>query len=182
MIVDVALYGTVQPVLWRTVGPEVERLAKDPGLAFVPNEEKALWVRDPGQPSAAYPTVASFMKQYGAAGGKILSSTDGNERSNIVPGLGLHVVMQGIANMGVPAMTVIQGATLWPAKRWASTRITAAWRSAKSRTSSSSRAILGPVEGGATQPAGMHRRPNATVIMKRCTKAVIVMLEASFCR
>ena len=25
------------------------------------------------------------------------------------------------------------------------------------------------VEGGATQPAGMHRRPNATVIMKRCT-------------
>ena len=116
VIVDVALYGTVQPMLWRTVGPEVERLAKDPGLAFVPNEEKALWVKDPGQPGAAYPTVASFMKQYGAAGGKILSSTDGNERSNIVPGLGLHVVMQGIANMGVPAMTVIQGATLWPAE------------------------------------------------------------------
>ena len=30
--------------------------------------------------------------------------------------------------------------------------------------------ILSIFEGGATQPAGMHRRPNATVIMKRGTK------------
>ncbi|MBI2828764.1 MAG: nitrate/nitrite transporter NrtS [Acidobacteria bacterium] len=29
--------------------------------------------------------------------------------------------------------------------------------------------IPGVFEGGATQPAGMHRQPNATVIMKRST-------------
>jgi imidazolonepropionase-like amidohydrolase len=116
VIVDIALYNWVQPVLWGKVGPEIEGLAKDPGLAFVPNEEKALWVKDPGKPNEAYETVASFVTQYIAAGGRILSSTDGNERSDIVPGLGLHVVMQGIAHMGVPAMQVIQGATLWAAE------------------------------------------------------------------
>src|SRR5438874_1384082 len=30
--------------------------------------------------------------------------------------------------------------------------------------------IAGLFEGGATQPGGMHRRPNATVIVKRSTK------------
>ena len=116
VIVDVALYDWVQPVLWRAVRPEVERLAGDPGLAFVPNEEKALWVKDPGQPNQAYETVALFLRQYAWAGGRILVSTDGNERSNIIPGLGLHVVMQGIINMGIPAMTAIQASTLWPAQ------------------------------------------------------------------
>ena len=116
VIVDVALYRWVTPMLWRDVGPEIERLTQDPGLAFVPAEEKAQWLREPGQPNEAYGTVSSFLTQYAAAGGKILVSTDGNRRSNIVPGLGLHVVMQGIANMGIPPMTVIQAATLWPAE------------------------------------------------------------------
>ncbi len=116
VIVDVALYDWVQPMLWPAVRPEVERLATDPGLAFVPNDEKALWMREPGQPNEAYDTVAAFLRQYAAAGGRILVSTDGNERSNIVPGLGLHVVMQGITKMGVPAMTAIQASTLWPAQ------------------------------------------------------------------
>ena len=116
VIVDVALYNWVQPVLWRALRPEVERLARDPGLAFVPDEEKALWVKDPGQPNEAYDTVAAFLRQYAGAGGRILVSTDGNERSNIVPGVGLHVVMQGITKMGIPAMTAIQAATLWPAQ------------------------------------------------------------------
>ena len=116
VIVDVALYNWVQPMVWRTVGPEVGRLANDPGLAFVPSDERALWVKDPGQPNEAYPKVASFLKQYAAAGGKLLVSTDGNERSNIVPGLGLHIVMQGITSMGVSAMQAIQASTLWPAE------------------------------------------------------------------
>ena len=116
VIVDVALYGWAAPVLWRTVGPEIQRLADNPGTAFVPAEEKALWVKSSGQPIESYKTVASFLTQYVNAGGKILVSTDGNEKSNIVPGLGLHVVMQGIANIGIPPMTVIQSATLWPAQ------------------------------------------------------------------
>ncbi len=116
VIVDVALYNWVQPGLWRSVRPEVERLARDPSLAFVPAEEKALWVKDPGPPNEAYDIVASFLRQYVAAGGRILVSTDGNERSNIVPGLGLHLVMQGITAMGVSAMTAIKAATLWPAE------------------------------------------------------------------
>ncbi|MGE0449962.1 MAG: amidohydrolase family protein [Vicinamibacterales bacterium] len=116
VIVDVALYNWVQPVIWPAVRAEVERLAKDPGLAFVPGEEKAAWVREPGPPSEAYKIVVAFLQQYVAAGGKILVSTDGIERSAIVPGLGLHVVMQGVEKMGIPAMTVIQAATLWPAQ------------------------------------------------------------------
>lgn len=116
VIVDVALYNWVQPVIWNAVRPEIERLAKDPALTFVPDEEKAAWVKQPGPPSDAYKTLVAFMNQYSNAGGKLLISTDGIERSAIIPGLGLHIVMQGVANMGVPTMKIIQGSTLWPAE------------------------------------------------------------------
>ena len=40
VIVDIALYGWVPREIWRAARPEIERLANDPGLAFVPAEEK----------------------------------------------------------------------------------------------------------------------------------------------
>jgi imidazolonepropionase-like amidohydrolase len=116
VIVDIALYGWVPREIWRAARPELERLANDPGLAFVPAADKEAWVRDPGEPRVGAETVASFMRQYVAAGGKLLTSSDGVENSPIVPGFAQHLIMQGITVMGVPPMAAIQGSTLWPAE------------------------------------------------------------------
>ncbi len=116
VIVDIALYGWVPREIWRTARPELERLANDPGLAFVPAAEKKAWVTDPGAPRAGAETVAAFMKQYVTAGGKLLVSSDGVDNSPIVPGFAQHLIMQGMTVMGVPAMATIQGSTLWPAE------------------------------------------------------------------
>jgi cytosine/adenosine deaminase-related metal-dependent hydrolase len=116
VIVDIALYNWVPPAIWRAARPELERLAKDPGLAFVPEAEKKAWVTDPGGPRPGSETVSSFMRQYIASGGKLLVSSDGVENSPIVPGFAQHLIMQGMVTMGVPAMATIQGSTLWPAE------------------------------------------------------------------
>ena len=116
VIVDIALYGWVPRDIRRAAQPELERLAKDPGLAFVPDAEKKAWVADPGPPRPGTETVAAFMRQYVAAGGKLLVSSDGVENSPIVPGFAQHLIMQGMTAMGVPAMATIQGSTLWPAE------------------------------------------------------------------
>jgi imidazolonepropionase-like amidohydrolase len=116
VIVDIALYGWVPRDIWRAARPELERLANDPGLAFVPAEEKKAWVTDPGAQRAGTEIVAAFMKQYVAAGGKLLVSSDGVDNSPIVPGFAQHLIMQGVTVMGVPAMAAIQGSTLWPAE------------------------------------------------------------------
>jgi hypothetical protein len=116
VIVDIALYGWVPREIWRAARPELERLANDPGLAFVPDAEKKAWVADPGEPRRGAETVASFMKQYVAAGGKLLVSSDGVDNSPIVPGFAQHLIMQGMTTMGVPALATIQGSTLWPAE------------------------------------------------------------------
>ena len=115
VIVDIALYGWVPRDIWRSAKPELDKLANDPGLAFVPAGEKQAWVRDPGAPRAGADTVAAFMKQYVAAGGKLLVSSDGVDNSPIVPGFAQHLIMQGMVAMGVPAMATIQGSTLWAA-------------------------------------------------------------------
>ncbi len=116
VIVDIALYGWVPRETWRAARPELERLANDPGLAFVPAAEKKAWIADPGAPRSGTETVAAFMKQYVAAGGKLLVSSDGVENSPIVPGFAQHLIMQGMTVMGVPVMATIQGSTLWPAE------------------------------------------------------------------
>src|SRR5262245_25334533 len=114
VIVDIALYGWVPRAIWRAARPELARLANDPGLAFVPDAEKKAWVADPGNPRPGSEIVSSFMRQYAAAGGKLLVSSDGVEKSPIVPGFAQHLIMQGMATIGIPAMTAIQGSTLWP--------------------------------------------------------------------
>jgi imidazolonepropionase-like amidohydrolase len=116
VIVDIALYGWVPREIWRAARPELERLARNPGLAFVPDGEIEAWVRDPGEPRVGSETVASFMRQYIRAGGKLLVSSDGVDNSPIVPGFAQHLIMQGMTVMGVPPMATIQGSTLWPAE------------------------------------------------------------------
>ena len=116
VIVDIALYGWVPREVWRAALPELEALASQPGLGFVPEAEKQAWVRDPGEPRAGQETVGSFMRQYIRAGGKLLISSDGVENSPIVPGYAQHLIMQGVTVMGVPPMAAIQGSTLWPAE------------------------------------------------------------------
>jgi hypothetical protein len=116
VIVDIALYGWVPREIWRAARPEIEQLANDPGLAFIPDTEKEAWVRDPGEPRQGSETVAQFMMQYVEAGGKITVSSDGVENSPIVPGFAQHLIMQGIVEMGVSPMAAIQASTLWPAE------------------------------------------------------------------
>src|SRR5262245_9387220 len=116
VIVDIALYGWVPRSVWHAARPELARLANDPGLAFVPDAEKKAWVADPGNPRPGSEIVSSFMRQYAVAGGKLLVSSDGVENSPIVPGFAQHLIMQGMATIGIPAMTAIQGSTLWPAE------------------------------------------------------------------
>lgn len=116
VIVDVALYGWVPREIWRAARPELEQLANDPRLGFVPPEEKEAWVRDPGEPRQGTETVAAFLNQYVTAGGKITVSSDGVDNSPIVPGYAQHLIMRGIVEMGVPPMAAIQASTLWPAE------------------------------------------------------------------
>jgi len=76
---------------------------------------KAEWLRAPGTPRAGYENIAEFLKKYSAAGGKILVSSDARV-GRIVPGLTMHIEMQMMTDMGIPAMKAIQGATLWGAE------------------------------------------------------------------
>jgi len=98
---------------WAAAHAEV---AKDPGLAFVPADAKAAWVREPGRPRDGYAKVAEFLRKYSEAGGKILAATDTGCCAQIVPGVSLHEEMQMLVDMGIPPMKAIQGATLWSAE------------------------------------------------------------------
>lgn len=92
-------------------------LAKESALAFVPAEVKAAWSSQPA-PRPGYDNIAMFLKQYSDAGGRILAATDatcgGCDR--IIPGLSLHEEMQMLADIGIPPMKVLQGASLWAAE------------------------------------------------------------------
>jgi imidazolonepropionase-like amidohydrolase len=92
------------------------QVARDPGLAFVPADAKAAWVREPGRPRDGYANVAEFLRKYSEAGGKILAATDTGCCAQIVPGVSLHEEMQMLVDMGIPPMKAIQGATLWSAE------------------------------------------------------------------
>lgn len=101
---------------WRDQVKLATELAKDPGLAFVPDSAKAAWVRPPGRVRPGYDHVAEFLRKYSEAGGKVLAATDTGCCANIVPGLSLHYEMQMLVDMGISPMKAIQGATLWAAE------------------------------------------------------------------
>lgn len=100
---------------WHDWTPLIADLVEDPNLAFIPDETRDAWLREPGV-RAGYANVVTFLYQYSQAGGKILAATDTGCCSQIVPGLSLHQEMQLLADMGIPPMKVIQGATLWAAE------------------------------------------------------------------
>ena len=91
-------------------------VAKDPGLAFVPDRVKAAWTREPGRPRDGYANVADFLRRFSEAGGKVLAASDTGCCDQLVPGLSLHQEMQMLADMKIPAMKVLQSATLWAAE------------------------------------------------------------------
>ncbi len=105
--------STDRPKEWMA---EATELAKNPGLAFVPTEAKAAWVAPPVRARAGYDNVRRFLREFSAAGGKILAATDAGCCAQIVPGLSLHQEMQMITDLGISPMKAIQGATLWNAE------------------------------------------------------------------
>ena len=106
---------------WRSSTPRgqewanaAKEMIKDSGLAFVPENVRLSWTQLPGrEPDAeGYRRTAGFVRRYAAAGGKVLAGPD----AGWLPGLSLHYEMQMIADMGVPPMKALQGATLWAAE------------------------------------------------------------------
>ena len=102
---------------WRDWTRDGAALAADPKLAFVPAEVRAAWNRQP-RAREGYANVATFLRMYAEAGGKILAATDAvcGGCNQIVPGLSLHYEMQMLTDMGIAPMKAIQGATLWSAE------------------------------------------------------------------
>ena len=114
----------VNPTLaaqWRSSTPRgaewaaaAVKIVQDPGLAFVPADVRQSWTRpDSREPNReGYAKMAEFVRRYAEAGGKVVSATD----AGFMPGLSMHYEMQMVADIGVPAMKVIQGATLCAAE------------------------------------------------------------------
>ena len=114
----------VNPTLaaqWRSSTPRgaewaaaASTIVQDPGLAFVPADVRQSWTRPDGRmPNReGYAKMAQFVREYAAAGGKVVSATD----AGFMPGLSMHYEMQMLADIGVPPMKIIQGATLWGAE------------------------------------------------------------------
>lgn len=102
---------------WRDWTREGAALAANPALAFVPAQVRAAWNRQP-RVREGYANVATFLRMYSEAGGRILAATDAvcGGCNQIVPGLSLHYEMQMLTDMGIPPMKAIQGATLWSAE------------------------------------------------------------------
>lgn len=102
---------------WRDWTRDGARMAADPTFAFVPAEVRAAWSAQP-RVRAGYQNVATFLRMYSEAGGRILAATDAvcGGCNQIVPGLSLHYEMQMLTDMGIPPMKAIQGATLWSAE------------------------------------------------------------------
>jgi hypothetical protein len=92
---------------------EQQQLAQDPDLAFVPAEVRAGWNRL-GEARDGYENVAQFLREYAAAGGKVIVGSDASHKN--IAGLSLHYEMKMLVDAGISPMKVIQGATLWNAQ------------------------------------------------------------------
>ena len=120
----------VNPTLaaqWRSSTPRgaewaaaAAKIVQDPGLAFVPADVRRSWTQpDSREPNReGYAKMAEFVRKYAEAGGKVVSATD----AGFMPGLSMHYEMQMVADIGVPPMKVIQGATLWAAESFGKAR------------------------------------------------------------
>lgn len=89
-------------------------MVKDPGLAFVPPAVRDGWTHASKRRPLGYDSVKEFLRQYSAAGGKILVGTDAH--ITVIPGLSVHQEMQMMVDAGISPMKAIQGATLWNAE------------------------------------------------------------------
>lgn len=101
------------------------KLLAKPGLAYVPEDEKALtlwqyhWAdaRTPDDRARflkGYRNVQQFLRKFVAAGGKIYSGTD--TASANTPGLSLHHEMQLLVDAGISPMNAILSSTKWAAE------------------------------------------------------------------
>lgn len=80
----------------------------------MPAEARAGWARLPDRRprlQAEYAKAAEFLREYSAAGGKVIVGSEGTS------GLSTHYEMYMLAEAGIPPMKVIQGATLWNAEK-----------------------------------------------------------------
>ena len=100
---------------WKEQQALATTLARDPRLAFVPDTMKAAWLNPPSV-RAGYGNVATFLRLYSEAGGKILAASDTGCCNQLVPGLSLHYEMQMLVDMGITPMKALQGTTLWAAE------------------------------------------------------------------
>lgn len=106
----------------------VVRLSDDPGLAFVPEEERKAWLRPAPLSGKLEPkpmdreaqgmkNVLEFTKRFAADGGKFVAGPDtGGYDHGMVPGLALHFEMQSLVDAGLTPMQALQSATKWPAE------------------------------------------------------------------
>lgn len=106
----------------------VQKVYEDPGVAFVPEEERQAWLRaapgkgsmDPQQmeqQALALRNVMEFVRRYAAAGGKFVAGPDtGGYDHAMVAGLALHFEMQSLMDAGLTPMQAILSVTKWPAE------------------------------------------------------------------
>ena len=106
----------------------VAKVYDDPGVAFVPDEERQAWLRaapgkgkmDPKQAeqqALGLKNVMEFIRRYAAAGGKFVAGPDtGGYDHAMIPGLALHFEMQSLMDAGLTPMQAILSVTKWPAE------------------------------------------------------------------
>jgi len=110
---------------WEEFKAERIKILEDPNLVYISPDEPNRWI-NPAWLNAETPAewelrkqgyrkMLRFMKEFAAAGGKILLGTDVKGRS--MPGIGIHQEMQlMVEDGGIPPLEVIKMATQNPAE------------------------------------------------------------------
>ena len=114
------LWGSSNPRMGEFAKAAAE-LAKDPGLAFVPEDVRQSWTKPPRKPdpkhaeelAQGFRKVQEFVREYAAAGGKLTAGTD---VTGFVPGLSVSFEMQSLIDCGATNMQAILAATKWAAE------------------------------------------------------------------
>ena len=112
------------PKRWAQFRAEVQRTFQDPNLRAYYDDDniRAFFATynhvDPPavheRRARGFANMLRFNKMYDAAGGHVLAGGDTNNEK--APGFILHDEMETMAEAGIPAMHVIQGATKWTAE------------------------------------------------------------------